>query len=1803
MPNRPISRIPGPASSRLLFSTEQMSEDLSPLALVGGTPGDDLLTGTAGNDTLKGGAGVDTMVGGAGDDTYEVGEAGDLVQEYAGGGNDLVNASVSYALSANVERLVLMGSANLTGTGNAGTNVLRGNSGANTLYGLGGTDTLYGGAGADSLDGGTGNDSLLGEADNDTLTGGDGNDTLDGGTGQDLMAGGSGNDLYRVDRADDGVKESAGGGIDTVVSSVSLTLGAELERLQLTGTGNLSGTGNALDNHLLGNSGANALNGGTGNDTMEGGAGNDTYTVDSKFDLVVEQADGGIDLVRAGVSTALAAHVEQLTLTGSATDGNGNSLDNLLTGNDANNRLTGLAGDDTLKGAGGADTLIGGTGNDSYYVDNTADVVQEAADEGSDTVLSTRTHTLASHVEHLTLLDTSNINGRGNASNNRLQGNAGINRLEGLDGDDTLDGGAGGDELIGGLGNDTYGVDSSDDWLQEAAGGGIDTVISSVSHVLGAEFEHLTLTGTGPLNGTGNAKDNRITGNSGNNLLTGDAGQDTLDAGGGQDTLRGGDGHDALLGLQWGEADGGAGTDRASIGTLTGATGVNNHAYVNGHYLTGSSGTSTINAALGLATPAQIVLVDGSNNRTLTLTGIETLDVQAGSAGNDLVLALGQASQAHGGAGTDTLYVDWRAVAADIHWNEGSGNGLQTSGFERWLLQLGTGDDTLIQSGTALTSEISTGAGNDSVRIDAGQVQAGDGSDQVSLLEGTVVGGGGSDTVTVRAGAGNVEVDGGTDLPAAAATPATDRLVVEQWQGTAGVNNHLYINGHYVTVSSSLNTIAGLSPALAHFQYVDGQSNRQLAFGGIEQFNVLQGSDGNDLLVALGEGSVLDGGDGTDTFYGDWAGASHDLHWTGDWINGTHATGFERLLLRTGSGNDQIDSTGSTGTSEVDTGAGDDTVHATGGSTWLGAGHDQIDLLSGQAAGQDGDDRFTVWVGYGSTTLDGGDGTDGVTITQLQGAAGVDNYLYVNGQYVPRSTSLETLNTLLQQGSQLVYVDGSTQQSLTLAGIEALSVQTGSAGNDLVIGLGSDGHYDGGAGTDTFYRDWSASPAAVNWYGASDGQITTQHFERFLLKTGAGDDTLAVMDMTGTSEADSGAGNDAVDSTGGRVWAGDGQDTVTLVGPDSPGWTGQGAEVWAGAGDDEVAVLTGHWPATVHGGDGTDHLTVAALSGSAGVDNYQIVNGHYAPVNIGFQALAEMVAAGSSHQWVDGASQKSLTLDGFERLDVLAGSAGNDLVTALGTGTTYDGGAGTDTFYADWAAAGSGVYWNGQSGHGVSTTGFERLLLRTGAGDDTLLGTGSTGTSDIWTGAGDDQITSTGGSIHAGSGWDRIVAGGGQIWGEGGTDWVRVTAGYSPITIEGGEGSDSVFIDQLAGAAGVDNHLFINGNYASVQVSLSSLLSFIGPQGGPIVFPRLYTFVNGADPQQQLTLNDVEGLEVSAGSAGNDLIFQMGGGTEYHGGAGTDTFHADWSGAGSAITWVNQPGAVSVINGVTLSGFERLLLLTGAGNDRIDNSAAPATADEFRTGAGHDTLNGGLGADTLVGGSGNDTYLVDNAYDSIQETQDGGQDTVQSSVSWTLGDHLETLVLTGNGHLNGGGNTLSNTLTGNAGHNVLSGGDGNDYLTGNAGSDTLHGGAGSDKFVLNSLVGSDVIMDFTSGVDKLRINQPALPVGNGNTSINGAVSIGAGTGFHASAELVLVTDTLAGSAIDAQAVAQRLGAALEAYAAGSTAVFVTHDHAQSGVWLFRSSGADATIDADELTLLSVLQNCTQTVITDYLFGA
>ncbi|HTU12212.1 MAG TPA: calcium-binding protein [Allosphingosinicella sp.] len=411
----------GPASFTLADNFENLTFGINVASTGIGNAAANRIVGTFLADILDGKGGADQLQGGGGDDRYFVDNAGDLVTEGVGEGNDRVFASVSYALAAgqSVETL--------STTDNAGTGAinLTGNELANTIMGNAGVNTLVGNAGNDVLDGKEGNDSLSGGADNDVLYGRDGNDMLYGGTGANYLSGGLGDDQYVIDSSSDFIEEAAGQGTDRVFASVSYTLtaGVSVETLSTdfnAGTNAINLTGNELADTILGNAGVNVLSGAGGNDILDGREGNDT-----------------------------------------------------LYGGANNDVLYGRDGNDTLSGGTGANYLDGGLGDDRFLIDSASDVIAELAGQGNDRIFASLGYTLAAgvSVETLSTIDnaaTTAINLTGNELANTLFGNEGAN---------VLNGGAGSDMLDGKSGADTFAFTTA------LGAGNVDTIINFQSGI------------------------------------------------------------------------------------------------------------------------------------------------------------------------------------------------------------------------------------------------------------------------------------------------------------------------------------------------------------------------------------------------------------------------------------------------------------------------------------------------------------------------------------------------------------------------------------------------------------------------------------------------------------------------------------------------------------------------------------------------------------------------------------------------------------------------------------------------------------------------------------------------------------------------------------------------------------------------------------------------------------------------------------------------------------------------------------------------------------------------------------------------------------------------------------------------------------------------------------------------------------------------------------------------------------------------------------------------------------------------
>lgn len=400
-------------------------------------------------------------------------------------------------------------------------------------------------------------------------------------------------------------------------------------------------------------------------------------------------------------------------------------------------------------------------------------------------------------------------------------------------------------------------------------------------------------------------------------------------------------------------------------------------------------------------------------------------------------------------------------------------------------------------------------------------------------------------------------------------------------------------------------------------------------------------------------------------------------------------------------------------------------------------------------------------------------------------------------------------------------------------------------------------------------------------------------------------------------------------------------------------------------------------------------------------------------------------------------------IDGTDGNDVLLGNNGNDVTHAL---------AGDDLIFDD----------------------IGNDIIDAGAGNDT-----------VYSGADNDFVNGGDGNdvIYAGKGIDLVIGGAGDeaIFAEDGNDIVFGADGNDFIS--GGTGNDV-----LSGDAGDDQ--------------------LMGETGNDALF--------GRDGNDQLL--GMDGADLLDGGAGNDVLDGGAAIDQMTGGTGDDTYFVD--NAEDNLIELSNEGIDTVRTTLAAyqlaDNFENLIMLapaqirqtmTAIGN-ALDNSLTTGGSnDQLVGGGGNDLLNGGAGADLLVGGSGNDTYIVDHTGDSILEKESEGNDTVKSSISLTLADQVENLILTGSASINAKGNPLNNQLTGNSGNNRLDGDAGADSMAGGSGDDIYRIDQAGDKVIELSGEGNDSIvtsMDYQldENVENLILNGIENLTGRGNALKN-----------------------------------------------------------------------------------------------------
>ncbi|MGR9134441.1 M10 family metallopeptidase C-terminal domain-containing protein [Rhizobium leguminosarum] len=1525
-------------------------------------------------------------------------------------------------------------------------------------------ENVKAGSGNDTIVGNEADNTLWGNAGNDTLTGDSGNDTLDGGTGIDKMSGGVGNDVYIVDNANDAVIENANEGTDTVRTTLSYTLSADVENLTYTGTARFFGDGNAAANVITGGTGSDWLDGKAGADTLIGGAGDDTYDVDSLGDVVVEGADGGADKIwidLAVYSLADIANVENLSFIGSGNfTGTGNSLDNIITSGLGDDTLSGGAGNDTLDGGWGADTLIGGTGNDTYVAYYAGDTIIENADEGIDTVRTyLATYTLSANVENLTKVDSGAFAGTGNNLNNTITGGAAIDILSGGAGDDTLNGGAGADTLIGGTGNDTYIVDNASEVVTENANEGTDTVQTALaSYTLAANVDNLTYSGTAAFAGTGNSLANTIRGAAGADTLDGKAGADILIGGAGDDTYI----VDNLADVVTERPNEGADLIKTSLSSYVLTNNVENLTFIG----TGDfAGTGN-----GLAN----TITGGAGNDTLN-----------GGAGNDML---------DGGAGNDIYVVD---SASDVI-KEAVGAGTDEIRTVLAAYSIAalvnvenltyTGSASFTGTGNALANTITGGAGNDTL-------DGGTGADGL-------IGGAGNDTYIV---------DNAGDLVTEAADEGTDTVRTNLASYTLGsdVENLTYTGtaAFAGTGNDLANTIRGAAGA----DILDGKAGA----------DILIGAAGNDTYIVDNVGDVVTEGlnEGTDLIR-----TALSIYTLGNNVENLLYTGSGSF---TGTGNALVNTiTGGAGNDLLDGGAGNDTLDGGAGNDIyvvdsagdvikeaVGAGTDEIRtalaaysiaaLVNVENLTYTGAANFTgtgnalantITGGAGNDTLNGGTGAD-----SLIGGAGSDIYIVDNaGDLVTEAANegTDTVRTTLAS-----YTLGSDVENLTYIGTVAF-VGTGNTLNNILTGGAGVDTLKGGAGDDTYVI--STGDTVIE--NADEGIDTVQ--------TNLAAYTLGVnvenLTYSGTA-AFTGAGNGLDNVLKGGVAA----DKLMGAGGNDTLIGGGGADTMSGGIGDDIYVVDIVTDLVIENvNEGTDTVRTALVSYTLG-NNIE---------NLTYTGSASFTGTGNALDNTITGGAGNDVLNGAAGADSLIGGAGSDtyIVDNAGDIVTEADDEGTDTVRTNLASytlaanvenlsfAGTGTFaGTGNNLDNMITGGAATDTLSGGAGNDTL--NGGAGADGLIGGAGNDTY---------------IVDNAGDLVTEAadeGTDTVRTnlasyTLGsdvenltYTGTAAFAGTGNDlantirgAAGADILDGKAGADILIGAAGNDTYIVDNVGDVVTEGLNEGTDLIRTALsiYTLGNNVENLLYTGSGSFTGtgnalVNTITGGAGNDLLDGGAGNDTLDGGAGNDIYVVD--SAGDVIKEAVGAGTDEIRTALAAYSIAALvnvenLTYTGAANF---TGTGNALANTITGGAGNDTLNGGTGADSLIGGAGSDIYIVDNAGDLVTEAANEGTDTVRTTLaSYTLGSDVENLTYIGTVAFVGTGNTLNN------------------ILTGGAGVDTLKGGAGDDTYVIST--GDTVIENADEGIDTVQTNLAAYTLGVNveNLTYSGTAAFtGAGNGL------------------------------------------------------------------------------------------
>jgi len=1643
------------------------------------------------SDIIFAGDDDDKVVGGLGDDYIDGGSGNDYLTGH--GGNDVIDGGDGND-KLNGDGILKPGYYQTLAETQHGNDVLDGGAGDDQLIGGGADDGLFGGLGKDKLWGDDGTEADLGGQyhGSDYLDGGDDDDQLIGGGKDDYLYGREGNDLIWGDA--ENVPDLAG---------------------QYHGNDYLDG-GDGND-QLVGGGGSDILVGGIGNDVMYGDAPvNANLAISYHGDDILYGEAGDDQLVGGGGSDNLYG--------GDGTDS--------MWGDSGKDILDGGLGNDYLDGGTDADIMAGGAGDDTYFVDDVNDVVIEAASEGSDTVNSSASIVLPDNVEWLNLTGVGDIDATGNALDNNITGNAGANRLDGGAGNDQLIGGAGADALIGGAGDDYYEIDDAGDTISELTGEGNDFVRSTVSYVLEDNLEGLALDGTADLIGTGNDLDNYLYGNLGNNILAGAAGNDYLvgDAGNDVYVFNRGDGQDSidntdLLGTIDTLSFGAGITETDVLGFQAGTDMVlkikgteDQIAFIN-YY-----GADVVDG--GVVSDHKIDQVEFANGIVWDQVMIQTVVDRATNNHSPIVNTFLPALQAQ--TGSFFSYAVPNGAIADpdvgdsITYSVTMPDG---SPIPSWLMF-----DAATQTLSGTPDAINLGSlqfmlwGTDNYGYSVGQI--------VTLNVGSpnhapVLSDALPDQEAFQGTAFSYTVD---------ASAFTDPDMGDTLNYSATLSNGNPLPS-WLSFNDTTRTFSGTPSALGTTSVrVTAKDSGDLTVADVFDITVsvpglvLNGTSGADFLYGSSGNDIFDGGMGNDTLQGGWGddvylfGAGDGQDTIGELGGSADILRFKvgiqpgeiKLLrwfawdnwgnvedsLRLG----RLNSDGSSTQDFVhiknyfvssDDSSRVDRIEFSDGTVWTYAdiqsklltSTDGAETLEGFAGadvinGLGGNDSINGKAG--NDILSGGDGDD-----DLQGGLGNDTLLGGAGN-----------DRLLGYGVWL----NDTSAVINDAGDDILS---GGAGNDRMFGgKGNDtylfGRGDGydyvgdapndiGSSLDILRLGSGVLPEDValirqntndlviaidldqvvlsNFFMAGDYSVERIEFDNgngvVWTASDAMDHTLVRQGGTSGSDViDGGTLNDVMEGGAGHdtYLVNSSGDTV-IEHPDEGRDVIRSSVSYALPANVENLLLTGaeHIDGTgnaldnqiggneannvLSGGLGTDRMI-----GGKGNDTYVVDNVLDTVVEFQNEGVDLVM---SSVTYTLGDSVENLTLTGLTVIDG-EGNALNNVLSGNGASNVLFGGAGNDVLHADEGndrldgGAGDDIL-NGDSGNDMLNGGDGNDILSGGAGDD-VLDDGEGGSDSLDGGLGNDIYM-----IGLNHGVDRVSDY------QGALDIVQFGAGVNPEDLLVTRDPNTLFISNSRTSDSLTVLVFYSSGSSS-----DSIEEFRFSDG--TTWDRSY--INTLNPVFQGT----EYGDWFNGSAfNNDTMFGHGGDDRLYGHGGQDSLYG-----GSGKDWLD-------------GGLDNDILMGEGGDDWISG------------GGGNDLLDGGEGADNLYGGAGDDVYVVDDAGDFVFEYGHIGEgsDTVQSSITYTLGANVESLALTGSAAINGTGNELANILKGNISANVLTGGAGDDtYIFGKgAGQDTVNsydttvGKLDTVQFdatvtpseVLASRIGNDLVLSIDGTTDTLTI--------------------------------------------------------------------------------------------------------------------